>query len=82
MGLTISSLTVMGFILVLGIVVDDAIVVGEREYMYEQKGLSKSAALPIRGDRRSFNTGDIWCVDHDCRLSSLLVDDTPIFFFF
>ena len=44
MGLTISSLTVMGFILVLGIVVDDAIVVGERVHAYEQKGLSKSAA--------------------------------------
>jgi len=44
MGLTISSLTVMGFILVLGIVVDDAIVVGERIYAFEQKGLSKEDA--------------------------------------
>jgi multidrug efflux pump subunit AcrB len=44
MGLTISSLTVMGFILVLGIVVDDAIVVGERVHAYEQKGLSKDEA--------------------------------------
>ena len=34
----------MGFILVLGIVVDDAIVVGERVHAYEQKGLSKNAA--------------------------------------
>lgn len=44
MGLTISSLTVMGFILVLGIVVDDAIVVGERIHGHEQKGLSKDDA--------------------------------------
>ncbi|MCY4357970.1 MAG: efflux RND transporter permease subunit [Gammaproteobacteria bacterium] len=43
-GLTISSLTVMGFILVLGIVVDDAIVVGERIHSYERKGLSKEEA--------------------------------------
>lgn len=42
--LTISSLTVMGFILVLGIVVDDAIVVGERIHSYERKGFSKEEA--------------------------------------
>ena len=34
--LTISTMTVLGFILVLGIVVDDAIVVGERVYAHEQ----------------------------------------------
>jgi multidrug efflux pump subunit AcrB len=43
-GLTISSLTVMGFILVLGIIVDDAIVVGERIHAFERKGLSKEEA--------------------------------------
>lgn len=43
-GLTISSLTVMGFILVLGIIVDDAIVVGERIHAYERKGLSQEDA--------------------------------------
>lgn len=37
-GISISSLTVMGFILVLGIVVDDAIVVGERIHAHEQSG--------------------------------------------
>ena len=42
--LTISSLTIMGFILVLGIVVDDAIVVGERIHAFERKGLSKEDA--------------------------------------
>jgi multidrug efflux pump subunit AcrB len=36
-GLNISSLTVLGFILVLGIVVDDAIVVGERIYSHESE---------------------------------------------
>ncbi|NJN53232.1 MAG: efflux RND transporter permease subunit, partial [Gammaproteobacteria bacterium] len=35
---SISSLTVMAFILVLGIVVDDAIVVGERVYAHEMMG--------------------------------------------
>ncbi len=43
-GLTISSLTVMGFILVLGIIVDDAIVVGERIHAFERKGLDKEQA--------------------------------------
>ncbi len=37
-GLTISTLSVVAFILVLGIVVDDAIVVGERVYAHEQEG--------------------------------------------
>ncbi len=43
-GLTISSLTVMGFILVLGIIVDDAIVVGERVHAFEVKGFSQEEA--------------------------------------
>ena len=43
-GLSISSLTVMGFILVLGIVVDDAIVVGERIHAFERRGFSKEEA--------------------------------------
>lgn len=38
--ITISTMTVMAFILVLGIVVDDAIVVGERVYGHEQMGKS------------------------------------------
>ena len=42
--LTISSLTVMGLILVLGIIVDDAIVVGERIHAFERKGYSKAEA--------------------------------------
>ena len=43
-GLTISSLTVMGFILVLGIIVDDAIVVGERIHAFERKGYTPEEA--------------------------------------
>lgn len=43
-GLSISTLTVMGFILVLGIIVDDAIVVGERIYAWERKGLPMEEA--------------------------------------
>lgn len=44
LGLTISSLTIMAFILVLGIIVDDAIVVGERIFVYEQQGMSPREA--------------------------------------
>ncbi|MGB1342237.1 MAG: efflux RND transporter permease subunit [Pseudomonadales bacterium] len=43
-GLSISSLTVLAFILVLGIVVDDAIVVGERIFAFESKVSSKREA--------------------------------------
>jgi len=42
--ITISSLSVMGLILVLGIVVDDAIVVGERIHAFERRGFSKEEA--------------------------------------
>lgn len=38
--LSISTMSLMGFILVLGILVDDAIVVGERVYGHEQMGKS------------------------------------------
>jgi multidrug efflux pump subunit AcrB len=37
-GIAISTVSVMAFILVLGILVDDAIVVGERIYAHEQQG--------------------------------------------
>ncbi len=40
----INILTIMAFILVLGIVVDDAIVVGERVYAHEQEGKSPVVA--------------------------------------
>lgn len=43
-GLNISSLTVLAFILVLGIVVDDAIVVGERIFSFESKTDTKREA--------------------------------------
>ena len=43
-GLSISTVSVMGFILVLGILVDDAIVVGERVYALEQNGYSRLEA--------------------------------------
>lgn len=42
--INISSMTVMAFILVLGIVVDDAIVVGERVFGHEQMGKPPLAA--------------------------------------
>ncbi len=47
-GFTISTLTIMAFILVLGILVDDAIVIGESIYTHEQTGVSQEEAA-IRG---------------------------------
>lgn len=38
MGLSISTLSIMGFIVAMGILVDDAIVIGERIYAHEEKG--------------------------------------------
>ncbi len=48
--ITISTITVMAFILVLGVLVDDAIVVGERVYAHEQMGKSPMQAA-IDGTR-------------------------------
>jgi multidrug efflux pump subunit AcrB len=39
-GLTLNMITMFGFLLALGIVVDDAIVVGEGVYYYQRKGLA------------------------------------------
>ncbi|MEM1112261.1 MAG: efflux RND transporter permease subunit [Pseudomonadota bacterium] len=50
LNLSISSISIMAFILVLGILVDDAIVVGERIYTYEQQGMSRMEAAS-RGTR-------------------------------
>jgi multidrug efflux pump subunit AcrB len=49
-GLSINMLTMFAFILALGIVVDDAIVVGENIYHYRQNGMSPLEAA-IRGAR-------------------------------
>ena len=43
-GISISTLTVMAFILVLGILVDDAIVIGESVHTHEQMGKSQEDA--------------------------------------
>jgi multidrug efflux pump subunit AcrB len=43
-GISISTMSVMAFILVLGILVDDAIVVGERVYAHEQQGKPRLTA--------------------------------------
>ncbi|MBI9018096.1 MAG: efflux RND transporter permease subunit [Phycisphaerae bacterium] len=44
MDVTINMITLFGFILSLGIVVDDAIVVGENIFEYQQKGMTRLAA--------------------------------------
>ncbi|QFU75858.1 efflux RND transporter permease subunit [Halioglobus maricola] len=43
-GISISTMSIMGFILALGILVDDAIVVGERVYAHEQLGKDRNTA--------------------------------------
>lgn len=50
MGLSINMITMFAFILALGIVVDDAIVVGENIYHYQQEGMPPVQAA-IRGAR-------------------------------
>jgi len=52
-GISISTLTVMAFILVLGILVDDAIVIGESVHQHEQKGKSQEQAA-IEGTQEVF----------------------------
>ncbi|MDP6979241.1 MAG: efflux RND transporter permease subunit [Myxococcota bacterium] len=51
--ISISTLTVMAFILVLGILVDDAIVIGESVHQHEQKGKSQEQAA-IEGTQEVF----------------------------
>ncbi|TLF45553.1 efflux RND transporter permease subunit [Maribacter aurantiacus] len=55
-GISVNMISMFGFLVVLGIVVDDAIVVGENVYEYRQKGLSpmkaaiagtKDVSLPV-----------------------------------
>ena len=46
--ISISTMSIMAFILVLGILVDDAIVVGERVYAHEQEGYGRLEAA-VRG---------------------------------
>ncbi|AYN68905.1 efflux RND transporter permease subunit [Euzebyella marina] len=43
-GISVNMISMFGFLVVLGIVVDDAIVVGENVYEYRQKGLSPMKA--------------------------------------
>ncbi len=49
-GVSINMISLFGFLIVLGIVVDDAVVIGENVYEHRQRGLSPIAAA-IRGTR-------------------------------
>ena len=49
-GVSINMISLFGFLMVLGIVVDDAVVVGENVYEHREKGLSAMTAA-IRGAR-------------------------------
>lgn len=50
LGVSINMVSMFGFLVALGIVVDDAIVVGENVYEYRQRGMSKLEAA-IKGAR-------------------------------
>jgi len=50
LGVSINMISMFGFLIVLGIVVDDAIVVGENVYEYRQRGMDHISAA-IRGAR-------------------------------
>lgn len=47
MGLTLNMLSMFAFLLILGIIVDDAIVVGESIYRHQQEGYDRSAAAQL-----------------------------------
>lgn len=47
MGLTLNMLSMFSFLLILGIIVDDAIVVGESIYRHQQEGYDRSAAAQL-----------------------------------
>ncbi len=53
LGFSLNTITVMSFILALGIVVDDAIVVGENIYRHQQRGVDKLRAA-IEGTREVY----------------------------
>ena len=67
-GISISTMSVMAFILVLGILVDDAIVVGERVYAYEQDGKPRLVAAVARYPGSVF-TGVFRRINHHGDLS-------------
>ncbi len=47
MGLTLNMLSMFSFLLILGIIVDDAIVVGESIYRHQQEGYDRGAAAQL-----------------------------------
>ena len=47
MGLTLNMLSMFSFLLILGIIVDDAIVVGESIYRHQQEGYDREAAAQL-----------------------------------
>ena len=53
MGMTINWISLLAFIVVLGIVVDDAIVVGENTYTEQRRRAERSSMAPIRGVPRA-----------------------------
>jgi multidrug efflux pump subunit AcrB len=72
LGLSIDGISLFGFILVLGILVDDAIVVGENVYS-EQKEVRQVARG--RSDRHStgFRSCHLWCFNHNDRFHAIII---------
>ena len=69
MGLTINEMTTFGFIMALGIVVDDAVVVGESIYS-TRKEEGDSIGSTIRGTMKVASPTIFWCVNDGCCLLS------------
>ena len=71
-GISINILSLFAFIMVLGIVVDDAIVMGESAYSeIEKKGGGVDNV--VRGVKTSGNPSNLWCSYDDCCFCSVLV---------
>ena len=71
-GQTLNMISMFAFIMALGIVVDDAIVVGENIYAHRQMGKTVSARRPSTA-RRGRAVGDRLGVDDDDRLRAAVV---------
>ena len=71
-GQTLNQISMFAFVMALGIVVDDAIVVGENVFAHRQMGKSYMQAA-IDGTRRSHSFGDDSRDDHHRRIRSVVV---------
>ena len=62
-GVTINIMSLFAFILVLGIVVDDAIIVAESAHAETEKSGYSLKSIVV-GTKKVCTASDLWCVDH------------------